>query len=435
MDGPIRGTPHAAAARPGGRPSGDARPGWRDRVPILALLSANATSVVGNAMSAVAIPWFVLQTTGSATRTGLTGAVGALGAVLAAFFGGPVVDRLGFKRTSIAADLVSAAAVALVPLLFAAGYLTFWQLLVLVFLGAVLDAPGISARQAMIPKLARSAGMPAERANSADSAVPRLAQFLGPPLAGVLIASLGAISVLWLNAATFVVSAALVAAAVPSVRSFATTGDAEGGRGYLAELSEGLGFVWDSPLLLSLVFLATVGNFLDAPLQAVILPVYAEEAFGSAIGLGAILGGFGAGALAGTLLFGAFGHRLPRRTTFLLCWVLVGPAAYLTLAVAPPLAVLVGAFAVLGVLAGPIDPISLTVFQERTPPEMRGRVLGVLNALSFAAIPLGMALGGVVVEGAGLTPTLVGMGLVYMAVTLGMFFNPALRKMDATEDR
>jgi len=63
------------------------------RVPLYALLAANSVSVVGNAMTAVAVPWFVLETTGSAARTGLTGAVIALGAVLAAFFGGPVVDR------------------------------------------------------------------------------------------------------------------------------------------------------------------------------------------------------------------------------------------------------------------------------------------------------------------------------------------------------
>lgn len=422
-----------AAARPETGCSRDARP--ERRAPILALLLANAVSVVGNAMAAVAIPWFVLQTTDSAARTGLTGAVGALGAVLAAFFGGPIVDRLGFKRTSVAADLMSAAMVALIPLLFAAGYLAFWLLLVLVFLGAVLDAPGLSARRAMIPELARIAGMPTEMANSADSAVPRLAQFVGPPLAGVLIAGFGALGVLWLDAATFVFSAALVATVVPSVRSPATDESADGRRGYLRELSEGLRFVWASPLLLSLVFLTTVGNFLDAPLQAVILPVYAEEVFGSAFALGGILGGFGAGALAGTLLFGAFGHRLPRRMTFLVCFVLVGPAAYLTLAMAPSLAVLVGVFAVLGVLAGPIEPISLTIFQERTPPEIRGRVLGATNALYFAAIPIGMALGGVVVEVAGLMPTLVGMGLVYLAVTLGMFFNPALREMDAVGNR
>lgn len=415
------------------RPSNTEQP--RRRASILALLSANAVSVVGNAMSAVAIPWFVLQTTDSAARTGLTGAVGALGAIIAAFFGGPIIDRLGFKLTSVAADLISAATTVLIPLLFATGYLTFWLLIVLVFLGAVLDAPGMSARQAMIPELARVARMPMERANSADSAVPRLAQFLGPPLAGVLITAFGAIGVLWLNAATFVFSAVLVAVAVPSVRSFVTDHYAAGVRGYLGGLFEGLRFVWASPLLLSLVFLMTVENFLDAPLQAVVLPVYAREVFGSAVALGAILGGFGVGALTGTLLFGAFGHRLPRRMTFLICGVLVGPTAYLTLAMVPSLTVLVGLFAVLGALAGPIDPISSTIFQERTPSEIRGRVLGTINALFFAAIPLGMALGGFVVEGVGLKPTLIGMGLVYLALKSGMFFNPALREMDAAIKR
>lgn len=435
MDKPASEGTHTATVRLEERTARDDRLERCTRVPILALLSANAVSVAGNAMSAVAIPWFVLQVTDSAARTGLTGAVGALGAIFAAFFGGVLVDRLGFRRTSVTADLVSAATVVLIPLLFATGYLVFWHLLVLMFFGAVLDAPGMAARQAMIPKLARLANMPTERANSADSAVPRLAQFVGPPLAGVLIAAFGAVGVLWLNAATFVFSAALVAAAVPSIRPSATDRPAGGMRGYLSELSEGLGFIRASPMLLSLVFLTTVGNFLDAPLQAVVLPVYTQEVFGSAVAFGAILGGFGAGALTGTLLFGALGHRLPRRMTFLVCFVLVGPAAYLTLAVAPPIAILVGAFAILGTLAGPIDPISLTIFQERTPPEIRGRVLGVVNALYFAAIPLGMALGGVVVEGAGLTPTLIGMGLLYLAVALGTFFNPALREMDAGRSR
>ena len=118
------------------------------RVPIFALLGANAISWVGNIMTSVAVPWFVLETTGSAARTGLTGAAIGVGTVMAAFFGGPVVDRLGFKRTSVLADLMSGVTVALVPLLFWADALAFCQLLLLVFLGSVLDAPGRSAREA-----------------------------------------------------------------------------------------------------------------------------------------------------------------------------------------------------------------------------------------------------------------------------------------------
>ena len=105
------------------------------RIPILALLGANAISETGNVLAFVAIPWFVLQTTGSAAKTGLTGGAFLLAAVVAGVAGGPVIDRMGFKRTSIVADLASAVTVALIPLLYYTIGLAFWQLLALVFLG------------------------------------------------------------------------------------------------------------------------------------------------------------------------------------------------------------------------------------------------------------------------------------------------------------
>src|ERR671921_16482 len=98
------------------------------RTPILALLGANAVSETGNVLAFVAIPWFVLQTTGSAARTGLTGAAFLLAAVVAGVVGGPGVDRAGFKRTSIVADLSGAVTVALIPLLSYTSRLAFWQL-------------------------------------------------------------------------------------------------------------------------------------------------------------------------------------------------------------------------------------------------------------------------------------------------------------------
>jgi MFS family permease len=405
-----------------------------DRVPLYALLVANSVSVVGNAMAAVAIPWFVLQTTGSAAQTGITGAVMALGAVLAAFFGGPVVERLGFKKTSVLADVASGLTTALIPLLYAVGALPFGGLLVLVFLGAVLDAPGESARDAMMPELARGAGMPLERANSFDAAVPRMAQFLGPPVAGVLIVVFGATGVLWVNAATFAFSALLVAVAVPAVQlgraAVENAGDGEA-RGYFGELSEGIRFVWRDKLLLTMVLVVTVANLLDAPKWAVIVPVYVKEVFGSAAVLGVLLGSFGAGALTGTLLFGVFGHRMPRRSTFSICFFLVPALVYLSFVLSLPLAALIATLVLAGLIAGPINPTIMSVVQERIPPSMRGRVFGVLNALAIGGVPLGMATGGFLVEGVGLVPTLVGMGAVYLAVTASMFFNPALREMDA----
>lgn len=403
-----------------------------NRVPISALLAANSVSFVGNVMSSVALPWFVLQTTGSAAKTGMTGAALIIGGVLAGTFGGPIVDRVGFKRTSVASDLAGGAAVALVPLLYFTVGLEFWQLIALVFLGSILDTPGGAARKSMLPELAREADMPIERANSAIASIPRFAQFLGPPLAGVSIALFGAGNVLFVNAASFAISAILVLFFVPSFdeRKAPVEANSGVGRGYFAELSDGIKFVGKNRLILSILFVFVVANLLDYPLITVILPVYAETVYGSAVGLGMMYGAFGGGALAGTLLFGAVGHRFPRRMTFIACFVAAPPLLYLVLMASLPLGVVMASFALGGLIGGPINPIIDTVIQEHVPKEMRGRVFGVITAVAFAGAPLGLVAGGFLVEGFGLFPTILVMGLCDLAVALSMLFNPALKGMD-----
>ena len=110
------------------------------RRPLYALFVADSISLVGNVVAQLAIPWFVLVTTGSPTYTGLAVFFNFLPVVLAGLFGGVVVDRLGFRTTSVGADLASAAAVAAIPLLHATVGIELWQLLALVFVGALLAA-------------------------------------------------------------------------------------------------------------------------------------------------------------------------------------------------------------------------------------------------------------------------------------------------------
>ena len=143
-------------------------PAGTGRLPRVALLGADAVSLVGNSLTGLAIPWFVLETTGSAARTGLVAFAGLVPTVLAAFFGGALVDRLGFKRTSVAADLASGLSVAAIPLLAHTAGLAFWHLVALTFLGALLDAPEGTARGGLLPDLAAAAAVPLERANAAS---------------------------------------------------------------------------------------------------------------------------------------------------------------------------------------------------------------------------------------------------------------------------
>jgi len=402
------------------------------RIPILALLGANAVSETGNVLAFVAIPWFVLQTTGSAARTGLTGGAFLLAAVVAGVVGGPFVDRMGFKRASIVADLAGAVTVALIPLLYYTIGLSFWQLLVLVFLGGFLDAPGHTARQSLVPDLAGRAGMRLERANSAFQGIQHASFLLGPPLAGLLITLLAPGNVLWIDAVTFVVSAALVVALVPPVALRSGTEPRRAG-GYLAQLAEGMTFIRRDRLVFWMFGIGVVANFLILPLFAVVLPVYARQVYGSAVDLGLMLGGFGSGALAGTVFYGTVGHLLPRRTTLVSAIMFVGLPFWVVVAT-PPLWVTMGALFVAGLALGPPNPLTYSVLQERTPPRMLGRVLGAGVSLSMIAVPIGMVLCGYALEIFGLRPTLMGISACYLTVGLLSFISPALRELDKPRD-
>lgn len=400
----------------------------KNRVPLFGLLGANGISMVGNVLTMIAVPWFVLQTTGSASRTGVTAFFTTLPAIIAAFFGGTLVDRAGFKRMSIISDVMSGVTVALIPLLYQAlgEHFAFWQLLVLVFMGALLDAPGGTARLSLLPDVTRMAGVRLERANSAMLAIQRGSNLLGAPLAGFLIAFLGASNVLWLDAASFALSALMIAALVPSP----PVEHVEKGRSkYLDDLKEGLRFIRRDPLVLAIVSTVMLTNFLDAPLFAVILPVYVKQTFGSAVNLGLIIAGFGAGAMLGTIIFGAVGHRLPRRMTFALSFIIVG-LQFFVLAALPPLPFIILSVVILGLASGPLNPIILTVVQERVPAEMRGRVFGTMTAGAYLAVPLGMLLAGYLIEWKGVRTTLLAQATCYLIITLSLLINPALREMN-----
>ena len=296
----------------------------------------------------------------------------------------------------------------------------------LVFLGALLDAPGTTARVSMLPDLAALTGARLERATGIRGAIQRGSLFVGAPLGGVFVATFGATTALWLDAASFLVSAALVATAIPAVGKKAK-GESEP-RGYRAELAEGVRSIWRHRLIRAIVVTVLVTNFLDAPI-GVVLPVFAKETFGSAAHLGLMFGVFGGFALVGSLAFSAIGHRLPRRLTFVTCFF-VWSTDYLVFATLPPLPVTLVTLAVGGLAVGPLNPLLGTVQLELVPTELRGRVFGAIQAGAWAAIPAGILLGGLAVEALGVGATFLAIGICYVAVTAYGFFNAAFREMD-----
>ena len=396
-------------------------------LPLYSLFLANAISLVGNVITLIAIPWFVLQTTGSAAKTGITGFFSILPVVLAGFLGGAIVDRLGYKRTSIISDLASGFTVALIPILHFTIGLEFWQLMALVFLGALLDTPGGTARAALLPELAEQAGMPIERVTSLTHVIERSARLVGAPLAGLLIGLIGTANVLWLDAASFFISAAIVWILVPRIRL--AHEDESKTRRYLDELKDGLRFIVQDRLILSIVIMVMLTNFLDAIFGGVLQPVYVKEQYGDALNLGLLVSANGGGAVIGGLIFAAIGHRLPRHATFVGAFLLTG-LRFWVYVLYPPVWILIVVTLVCSIGAGPLNPIIGAIEFERIPSHMRGRVFGAITAGAWIAMPLGMLLGGILTERLGTFVMLIGMTIAYFITTGSMAFIPAMKEMN-----
>ncbi|MEH0844232.1 MFS transporter [Micromonospora sp. CPCC 205711] len=392
-------------------------PGPRRRGPLTGLLVGHAVSLTGNMLTLIALPLYVLAETGSPAATGLTGAFATAPVVLGGALGGVLVDRIGYRRSSVLADLVSCGTVAAVPLLDATVGLPFWALLGLVFVSGLLDTPGQTARTALLPEAASAAGIPIERAIGWFEATERGARLLGAPVAGLLVAAIGALPVLAVDAATFAVSALAVALLVPRSLRPADTA-VEESAGYWRDLAAGLRFLTREPLLRAMVLLILVTNCFDAAKSSVLLPVVADRELGGPTAFGLLVGAMGGGALVGSLLFSAVGHRLPRRATLVTAFAVAGGPPFWALAAAPPLPVVVAIFAVAGFAAGAINPLIGAIELERVPAHMRARVYGVIGAGCWAAMPLGALGAGLAADRYGTTATLVTVGACYLLVVL-----------------
>ncbi|MFJ3833956.1 MFS transporter [Streptomyces sp. NPDC090054] len=407
------------------------------RRPFAAVLAANTISIAGSSLTLIGIPWFVLQTTGSAGRAGIVAFCATLPVVAAALVGGPVIDRIGRRRVSAASDLVCAASVGAVPLLHHAGLLEFWMLCALMAVTGLVHTPGLTARYVLLPSLAEHAGTTLGRAASLYDAVSRGARMIGAAVAGLLIAGFGAETVLLVDAATFAASSFLVAVflrGVPAAEPQRPTGKVSF-VSYRTELAEGWAFLTRSRLLLGVTVMVMVTNGLDQGWSAVLLPVHGDEALGGPTALGLMVSLFGGFALLGALLYGMWGERFPRRAVFAVAFLLCGGTRYVVAALTDTPLPLAVTMALAGLGAGVLNPILSTVVYERVPEELRSRVSSVSTAGSELAMPMGGLAAGLLVDGFGIVPALLLFGGVYVLTTLTPLVFPAWRGLDRSPSR
>lgn len=401
-------------------------PSEADRRAFFALLTTSFLSIAGNAFTMLAIPLYVLATTGSATRTGIVAFVNTAPPIVSAILGGAVIDRVGRRRIILVADALSMITLGCIPLLDMMDRLTFPMLLGLVAMGAFLDAPGSTARQSMLPMLATKAGYSPERAQSMFSVAFGLSQIIGPSLAGISVAAIGAAGTIWINCATFAVAILLVGLFISNAQAFTVSSTRTN---YLDDLKVGFRFVWHTPFMRAILIMSAAFSALFYPIYTVLYPVYFTRIVGSERGLGFFIGIEALGGLLGALAYGLIGDRFSRWAAMMFCLIAWLPT-YWVLVFHPPLwALLIAGFAA-GLLTGPLQPIFNVAFQVRTPEDLRPRVYGLAMASNLIAVPLGAILIGPSIEWLGVIEALVVLSTVITVLCVSCLFFPVLREVD-----
>jgi MFS family permease len=381
------------------------------RGPLAALLLAEVVSTTGSQMTLVALPWFVLVTTGSPVRMGVVVAADLVPMVLLAIPGGALAGRLGARRTMLASDLARVPLIGLVPLLHALGVLSFPVLVGLVFCHGAFWPPYSASQGALLAQLLGDDRRRLTKASASFQAVTRSTLLVGPALGGVLIGWVGPANVLLLDAATYLVAFLLVARCIPSSGRAASV-DGAGGMltGVRVLLGDELLRAWTLAASLSQMGFQTL---------LLALPVLAFTRYGQDPWVaGLLVGAWGGGALAGSLVALRPPGRLPPLTVGSLAGL--GQALPLWLLLASlPAAAAVAVLGVAGLANGIRVPPVRAVTMLRIPPPLRVQAMTAEAMLPTAAGLLALVVAGPALEAFGVAAVFAGVAAVATAAAVG----------------
>jgi MFS family permease len=374
-------------------------------------------SALGDAMTRVALVWYVFQTTRSAEAVGIlllcyTGPV-LVGGLLAGY----LLDRFDRVRVMLFDNLLRGLAVGLIPLLHALGALALWHLYVVAAIYGFLYMITLAGTPALIPALATDEQLSA--ANALETLSYTISGVLGPPIAGVLIAGIGAPGVLALDAVSYA-AFVLALAGLPSLSapSDASANDAPSAPARVFRLRDAMRLMLSNPVLLSTTLMFVLFN-VGFGFLTVWLPVLADGLPGGGATLyGLLLGALAVGEMLGAALAGSVTSTRALGILICLAQLLSGLALLLLLvgrALGQPL---VGAFAglaLLGVFSAPLTIWAQTLRMQIIPEPLRGRTFALLRTLMQGAGPLASAAAGFLLPLVGL-PLLMGASAVVIGI-------------------
>jgi DHA3 family macrolide efflux protein-like MFS transporter len=396
-----------------------------------ALWSGQLISLFGDRVHQVAIAAIVFVLTDSPIAVALVFVAATLPNLLFGPIAGTLVDRWDHREVLVVSDILRAAVVVIMPI---AATVNLWLVYPLAFLLTSISIFFRPARVAILPRLVREDEL--LTANSALWIGETMADVIGFPLAGLFVALVAdAVSIaFWFDGATYLASALLLSTLIPRpVETEAPPGAtaepaAEGFRG---ELVAGWRFLRNEPFLLANTLQAVVAQVTIGVLIGQ-TAVFAERVFGGEgfdwrTVYGFIEGSQGAGNLIGGFVIGLVGARFAKGRMIIAGYTVLGLLTTLMALSGNLPAVLAIAFGI-GVANMVFIIPSQTLFQERTPGNLLGRVVSFRFSLVFGAMTLSIGLGGVLAEVVGVTPVIAAFGLVTAAAGIAGWFVPAIRE-------
>jgi predicted MFS family arabinose efflux permease len=372
------------------------------------LLLGLGVSALGDGMSMVSVAWLAVLIAPPRTAAmfvGLAVAAYTLPGAAGALALGRFLRQRAAWTLVVSDTWLRAGSLVAIALLWTAGSLTPFAYLGLLAGSSVLSAWGNAGQYTLLSELGGTEGRLA--ANSLYTAQMSLAVIAGPALAGLLLAPLGAGSLLGLDAASF---------AFLGIQAWRTRPSPLAAEGPVDFRAAESGFRLLHRLrLVSLIAVTWLFFFLYGPVEDA-LPVYVAHDLHAGAGLlGAYWASFGVGALVSTLVTGTLRTRGIRRVTVLI--VAGWGACLLPFAFAPP-AVTLACFALGGLIYGPFIPLTYALLQSSVPGDRLPMVLAARSAIVMVASPLGTAAGGPIVGALGPARTLTASGTATVVLAI-----------------
>ena len=390
------------------------------------LAAAALFASAGNSAVHIAIPWLVLEVTGSSANAGVVLGISGFSVIFSAPLIGGLIAVLGARPVSIWADIISAASVVLFPIVGTLFGLNLASLLVIAILGAIFDPAGATARKSLIQPVAERDGLSLLKFNGTYEAAATIGTVIGPTGAALAIGVIGINATFYVIAIVFILASCL-AFFIPVVTTHVRTEESFSVGNVLNETRVGMNALWRDKPLMSLVGLYTLLTAIYMPVESIVLSRYFRD-LNEPQTFGFVLSAMSVGVVIGALQF----HRAVRifspGNMVIISMTLIG-GVVCAMAFLPNAIIFIGLGLALGLAFGPVSPMTNYLVQQRMPQQLHGPVFGTQFSIMYLATPAGTLALGLIVQSVSIPPLLFVIGALFIGVTLLVGFTGPLRRL------